>query len=71
MVRKHLSLAEKLLRKKIYNYLKTEAKSGRPRVKITDYTKRTLDIFRIPESTLQKIISHDKKEKRIFNTEED
>ena len=53
---KHISSEEKKAIIKVYEYFKLEAERGRLRIRVSDYAKRTLDIFKLSNSTLKRII---------------
>ena len=40
-----------------YEYFKLEAERGKLRIRISNYAKRTMDIFKLKERYLMKIIS--------------
>ena len=56
MAGKHISSEEKKAIIKVYEYFKLEAERGRLRIRVSDYAKRTLDIFKLSSSTLKRII---------------
>ena len=61
---------------KVYNYFKSEADRGRLRIKVSDYAKRTEDIFKISRRSLNIIMSKgksdaNKNEKKTVRQEEE
>ena len=47
MASKRLSVDQKQMIIKVYDYFKSEADRGRLRIKVSDYAKRTEHIFKI------------------------
>lgn len=60
MASKRLSVDQKQVIIKVYNYFKSEADRGRLRIKVSDYAKRTEDIFKISRRSLNRIVSKGK-----------
>ena len=60
MASKRLSVDQKQMIIKVYNYFKSEADRGRLRIKVSDYAKRTEDIFKISRRSLNRIVSKGK-----------
>ena len=54
---KKISLDEKKAIIKVYEYFKLTAERGKLRIRLSNYAKRTMDIFKLKERTLMKIIS--------------
>ena len=60
MASKRLSVDQKQVIIKVYNYFKCEADRGILRIKVSDYAKRTEDIFKISRRSLNRIVSKGK-----------
>ena len=54
MASKRLSVDQKQVIIKVYNYFKIEADRGRLRIKVSDYAKRTEVIFKISRRSLHR-----------------
>lgn len=60
MASKRLSVDQKQVIIKVYNYFKSEADRDRLRIKVSDYAKRTEDIFKISRRSLNRMVSKGK-----------
>ena len=60
MASKRLSVDQKQMISKVYYYFKSEADRGRLRIKVSDYAKRTEDMFKISRRSLNRILSQGK-----------
>ena len=60
MASKRLSVDQKQIIIKVYNYFKSKTDLGRLRIKVSDYAKRTEDIFKISRRSLNRIMSKGK-----------
>lgn len=60
MASKRLSVDQNQVIIKVYDYFKSEADRGRLRIKVSDYAKRTEDIFKISRRSLNRIVSKGK-----------
>ena len=60
MASKRLSVDQKQVIIKVYNYFKSEADRGRLRIKVSDYARRTEDIFKISRRSLNRMVSKGK-----------
>ena len=60
MASKRFSVDQNQVIIKVYNYFKSEADRGRLRIKVSDYAKRTEDIFKISRGSLNRIVSKGK-----------
>ena len=70
MVRKRFSFAEKQMILKVYNYFKNESDRGKLRIRVSNYAKRTEDIFKLSRSALNRIVNKDKTTKDNDSHEE-
>ena len=60
MASKRLSVDQNQVIIKVYSYFKSQADRGRLRIKVSDYAKRTEDIFKISRRSLNRIVSKGK-----------